>query len=191
MLWSRAAVLPSWFPPALPTCFSCGAAFRQQPQLQTIGETFPIRFPRCKALIISQNPTRTHLSPGCMAEAAARLHGYRANREPDSRALLPATICFLWDSLPLFLGSSCLPASEGRWVVRRIPQAVVLCGAFFSILRKEGCWGSWLGRPRRAEAVQWGLCGDKGNWEGGVKVGEGKLHLSHAQLRAGRGEAGH
>lgn len=115
MLWSRAAVLPSWFPPAVPTCFSCGAAFRQQPQLQTIGETFPIRFPHCKALIISQNPTRTHLSPGCMAEAAARLHGYRANREPDSRALLPATICFLRDSLPLFLGSSCLPRREGGW----------------------------------------------------------------------------
>lgn len=94
----------------LPLLQSC---FQAAPQLQTIGETFPIRLPRCKALIIPQGPTRAQLNPGFVAETTARLHGYSASREPDSRALLPSTICFLLEGLSASISGQLVPACLG------------------------------------------------------------------------------
>lgn len=94
----------------LPLLQSC---FQAAPQLQTIGETFPIRLPHCKALIIPQGPTRAQLNPGFVAETTARLHGYSASREPDSRALLPSTICFLLEGLSASISGQLVPACLG------------------------------------------------------------------------------
>lgn len=132
VLRSGAAVLPSWFPPAVPTCLSCRAASRQHHSFKPLGKPSQSAFHVAK-------PSSSHRAQ----HEPSSIRALWLRQRHDCMATVPAEnpiagLCShppsascLRDSPPLFLGSSCLPASEGRWVVGRIPQAVVLRGGLF------------------------------------------------------------